>query len=92
MAANGGACLRSSGEGPLCAHRVRRWCRKGVLDEILQALHDMGVIGVSMEVVSLDSTIVKVHLDGTAAVKASEPLERRGIPGRVDREDPHDRH
>ena len=53
--------------------RVRRWSRKGVLDEILQALHDAGVIRVSMEVVSLDSTMVKVHPDGTGALKASGP-------------------
>ena len=44
-----------------------------MLDEILRALHDKGIIRVSMEVVSLDSTIVKVHPDGTGALRSGGP-------------------
>ena len=68
-----GVCLRGSGSGRLCTLRVRRWCRKGVLDGIPQALHDKEIIRVSMEVVSLDSTIVKVHPDDTGALRSSSP-------------------
>ena len=73
MAANGGVCPRGSGSGRLFTHRVRRWSREGVLDEILQTLHDKEIIRVGMKVVSLDSTIVKVHPDGTGALRSSSP-------------------
>ena len=53
--------------------RVRRWAQKGILVKVLQTLHDIGIIQADLQVISLDSTIVKVHPDGTGARKSSGP-------------------
>ena len=73
MAANGRGLPEGFGKWQAVYRRVRRWSRKGVLDEILQALHDKEIIRVSVEVASLDSSIVEVHPDGTAALRGSGP-------------------
>ena len=49
--------------------RLRRWADAGVLDRIFQALQEHRLIRVRLECVSLDSTSVKVHPDGTGALK-----------------------
>ena len=53
--------------------RVRRWAEKGILDKVLSVLHDIGVIEIDLRVLSLDSTITKVHPDGTGALKSNRP-------------------
>lgn len=49
--------------------RLSRWAKKGVLDRVFEALQQERLINIKIEVASLDSTIVKVHPDGTGALK-----------------------
>jgi len=49
--------------------RMNRWAKNGVLDRIFEALQRENIIRVRVEAISLDSTIVKVHPDGTGALK-----------------------
>ncbi len=49
--------------------RMNRWAKSGVLDRVFAALQQRQIIQVRVESVSLDSTAVKVHPDGTGARK-----------------------
>lgn len=49
--------------------RMNRWAKAGVLDRLFEALQHHQLIRIKIEAVSLDSTIVKVHPDGTGALK-----------------------
>ena len=49
--------------------RMNRWAKNGVLDRVFAALQQQQIIRVRVEVVSLDSTVIKVHPDGTGARK-----------------------
>ena len=49
--------------------RMNRWSKSGVLDRVFEHLQREGIVRVKLEVVSLDSTSVKVHPDGTGAAK-----------------------
>ena len=49
--------------------RMNRWAKAGVLDRVFEQLQRAEVIRVRVEAVSLDSTSVKVHPDGTGALK-----------------------
>lgn len=49
--------------------RMNRWAKSGVLNRVFAALQEKQIIRVKVEAVSLDSTIVKVHPDGTGALK-----------------------
>ena len=49
--------------------RMNRWSKSGVLQRLFEALQEEGVIRIKMESVCLDSTTVKVHPDGTGALK-----------------------
>ena len=53
--------------------RMNRWARAGVLDRVFAALQDEQIIRIKIEALSLDSTIVKVHPDGTGALKKNGP-------------------
>ncbi len=60
--------------------RMNRWSKNGVLRRLFEALQKEGIIRIKMEAVCLDSTTVKVHPDGTGALKkpdnkASDALE-----------------
>ncbi len=46
---------------------MKRWSESGVLDRVFAELQQAQVVRIKIEAVSLDSTIVKVHPDGTAA-------------------------
>jgi len=48
---------------------MNRWSKKGVLDRIFMRLQQEQMIRIKIEAVSLDSTIIKVHPDGTGALK-----------------------
>ena len=63
--------------------RMNRWAKNGVLDRIFEALQRENIIEIRVEAVSLDSTIVKVHPDGTGALKktAHKPSENQGEDG-----------
>ena len=49
--------------------RMNRWSQSGVLDRVFETLQHAQIVRVKIEAVSLDSTIVKVHPDGTGALK-----------------------
>jgi len=48
---------------------MNRWSKNGVLSRVFAALQTEGMIQINVEVVYLDSTSVKVHPDGTRALK-----------------------
>jgi len=49
--------------------RMNRWAKAGVLDGVFAALQEEQIIRIRIEAMSMDSTIVKVHPDGTGAEK-----------------------
>lgn len=49
--------------------RMSRWSRNGVLERVFAELQRAQIIRIKLEAVSLDSTYVKVHPDGTGALK-----------------------
>ncbi len=49
--------------------RMNRWSKLGVLDRVFEQLQQSQVVRIRIEAVSLDSTIIKVHPDGTGALK-----------------------
>ena len=49
--------------------RMNRWSKRGVLARVFEQLRQEGLVDVSLDVLSLDSTTVKVHPDGTGALK-----------------------
>lgn len=53
--------------------RMNRWSKKGVLDRVFEELQRAQIVQIRIEAVSLDSTIVKVHPDGTGALKKTAP-------------------
>jgi transposase len=52
--------------------RMNRWSKAGVLDRVFEALQHQQIVHIKIEAVSLDSTIVKVHPDGTGALKKTD--------------------
>jgi transposase len=53
--------------------RMNRWAKAGVLDRLFAELQRKQLIRIKIEAVCLDSTIVKVHPDGTGALKKTVP-------------------
>ena len=53
--------------------RMSRWSKNGVLDRVFQELQHAQIVRIKIEAVGLDSTIVKVHPDGTGALKKTAP-------------------
>jgi transposase len=53
--------------------RMLRWSRAGVLDRVFEQLQRRRLMQVRIETVCLDSSIVKVHPDGTGAPKKTAP-------------------
>jgi transposase len=49
--------------------RMNRWSKSGVLDRVFEQMQQYQIVRIKLEAVSLDSTIVKVHPDGTGALK-----------------------
>jgi transposase len=60
--------------------RMNRWAKSGVLDRVFEKLQEEQLIRIKIEAVSLDSTIVKVHPDGTGALKKTD-RKRSANPG-----------
>ena len=63
--------------------RANRWAKKGVLDKVFAVLQEADVVNIQVDQVSLDSTIVKVHPDGTGALKKRSTSHRK-IKGWMD--------
>jgi transposase len=53
--------------------RMDRWSKNGVLDQIFEQLQREQIVHIKIEAVKMDSTIVKVHPDGTGALKKTDP-------------------
>ena len=49
--------------------RMNRWSKNGVLDQVFEHLQREQIVRIKLEAMSMDSTIVKVHPDGTGALK-----------------------
>ena len=64
--------------------RMNRWAKSGVLDRVFAQLQHTQILRVKIEAVALDRTIVKVHPDGTGALKktAHKPLAGPAADGR----------
>jgi transposase len=60
--------------------RMNRWSKAGVLDRVFARLQQEQILSLRIEQVCLDSTIIKVHPDGTGALKktARKPSDGRG--------------
>ena len=63
--------------------RMNRWSKAGVLDRVFKRLQQEQIIQIKLEAVSLDSTSIKVHPDGTGALKKTvrRPLENHEVGG-----------
>ena len=63
--------------------RMNRWSKSGVLDRVFAELQRAQIVRIKIEAVSLDSTMVKVHPDGTGALKktALRQLENPVVDG-----------
>ena len=59
--------------------RMNRWSKNGVLERIFTALQTEGIIQINVEIVCLDSTSVKVHPDGTGALKKEESRQSEDL-------------
>ncbi len=59
--------------------RMNRWSKAGVLDRVFARLQQEQILAIKFEVVALDSTVVKVHPDGTGALKKAVPRPS-GVP------------
>ena len=65
--------------------RMNRWSKSGVLDQVFELLQREQIVRIKIEAVKMDSTIVKVHPDGTGALKKTAPnpsanREQDGLP------------
>jgi lactam utilization protein B len=49
--------------------RANRWAKNGVLAHVFAAMQENDIIDIQVDHVSLDSAAVKVHPDGTGALK-----------------------
>jgi transposase len=49
--------------------RMNRWAKNGVLDRVFEQLQMEQIVRIRIEAFSIDSTSVKVHPDGTGALK-----------------------
>ena len=49
--------------------RMSRWAKKGVLANVFDELQKQQIVKINLEAVSIDSTSIKVHPDGTGALK-----------------------
>ena len=60
--------------------RMNRWSKAGVIDRVFARLQQEQILAIRIEQVCLDSTTIKVHPDGTGALKktARKPLD---VPG-----------
>ena len=63
--------------------RMNRWSKNGVLDRVFEYMQREEIVRIKLEAVSMDSTIVKVHPDGTGALKKTDlsPLANPEVDG-----------
>jgi transposase len=61
------------GPWPTIYTRMNRWSKNGVLDHVFERLQREQIVRIKIEAVKMDSTIVKVHPDGTGTLKKTDP-------------------
>ena len=63
--------------------RMNRWSKNGVLDRVFEKLQLEQIVRIKIEAFALDSTSVKVHPDGTGALKKTgrKPSASRAADG-----------
>ena len=66
--------------------RMNRWAKNGVLDRVFEQLQLEQIVRIRIEAFSLDSTSVKVHPDGTGALKKRTTGHWK-IPRRMEHQD-----
>ena len=49
--------------------RLNRWAKAGVLERVVAELQRDQLAGLELDALSLDSTIIKLHADGTGALR-----------------------
>jgi transposase len=70
--------------------RMSRRAKKGVLAKVFDELQKQQIVKINLEAVSIDNTSIKVHPDGTGALKKRRTIHRE-VPWRLDDQDPLDR-
>ncbi len=55
---------------------MNRWAKNGVLDRVFEQLQTEQIVRIKIEAFPLDSTSIKVHPDGTGALKKRAPGHR----------------
>jgi transposase len=68
--------------------RMSYWAKTGVLTRVFERLQQEQLLPVNIKAVSLDSTSIKVHPDGTGALKKRATSDWQ-ISGRMDNQAPH---
>jgi transposase len=53
-------------------YRISRWSKRGVLDKVFAKLQEKQIVRINIDVISMDSTSVKIHPDATGARKKTE--------------------
>jgi len=66
--------------------RMNRWSKSGAMDRVFEKLQLEQIVRIRIEAFSLDSTSVKVHPDGTGALKKRTSVDRQ-IARRMDYQD-----
>ncbi len=71
------------GNGHTIYTRMNRWSKDGVLDRVFAELQHEQIVRLKIEAVAWDSTAVKVHPDGTGALKktARKPSASPALDG-----------
>jgi transposase len=57
--------------------RMNRWSKNGVLDQVFEKLQSEQIVRINIEAFALDSTLIKVHPDGTGALKKRTSSHRQ---------------
>ena len=60
--------------------RMNRWSKAGVLDRVFARLQEEQILAIHIAHVCMDSTTIKVHPDGTGALKKTV-LRPSAVPG-----------
>ena len=63
--------------------RMNRWSKAGALDRVFEKFQVQQIVRIKLEAVALDSTSIKVHPDGTGALKKRSPSHWK-IPWRME--------
>ncbi len=77
--------LKEYGDWHVIYVRINRWAKKGVWERVFLRLQQLGIIQIQVNVISLDSTCIKVHPDGMGALKKGDAIHRKNT-GRMERQ------